>query len=136
APRLVGVPAANVPPPAIGPDGMAFDAGLKQQEWQAIENRQRILRKLFESIAGTLADIEWRAAVDSPTRFVLDHARMADLIVADAVEGPHVANAYRSIDPGSLVLNAGRPVLLVQSGAERISARKVLIAWKDTRESR
>jgi nucleotide-binding universal stress UspA family protein len=134
--RLVGVAAASVPPPVVSVDGMVFDAGLMQQERQNIETRLEILRQQFEEVAASIEDREWRGEVDSPTRFLLENALAADLIVIDAIESGHAANAYRSVDAGSLVLNAGRPVLFAQSGAERLTACRILVAWKDTRESR
>jgi len=134
--RLVGVAAASVPPPVVSVDGMVFDAGLMQQERQNIEIRLEILRQQFEQVAAAVEDREWRGEVDGPTRFLLENSRTADLIVVDAIEGGPGAYAYRSVDAGSLVLNAGRPVLFAQSGAERLTAHRILVAWKDTRESR
>jgi nucleotide-binding universal stress UspA family protein len=134
--RLIGVAAASVPPPVVSVDGMVFDAGLMQQERRNIETRLEILRRQFEQAAAVIEDREWRGEVDGPTRFLLESSRAADLIVLDAIEGGHAANGHRSVDAGSLALNAGRPVLFVQSGAERLTAHRILIAWKDTREAR
>jgi nucleotide-binding universal stress UspA family protein len=134
--RLIGVAAASVPPPVVSVDGMVFDAGLMQQERRNIETRLEILRRQFEQAGAGIEDREWRGEVDGPTRFLLESSRAADLIVLDAIEGGHAANGHRSVDAGSLALNAGRPVLFVQSGAERLTAHRILIAWKDTREAR
>lgn len=134
--RLIGVAAANVPPPMVSVDGMVFDGGLMQQERQNIEERLAVLRRRFESIAGARGDAEWRGAVDSPTRHLLDNVRAADLVVAGSGGNAFAGSPHRSIDTGSLILNAGRPVLIAQSGSERLAAHRVLIAWKDTREGR
>jgi len=43
---------------------------------------------------------------------------------------------YRFTDSGALTLKAGRPVLLAPPGVRSLAARRVVIAWKDTREAR
>ncbi len=41
-----------------------------------------------------------------------------------------------SVDGGDLVMDAGRPVLFVPPGVDFLSAKRIVIAWKDTREAR
>ena len=45
-------------------------------------------------------------------------------------------DVYRAFDPGTVILNAGRPVLVVPDAAAGTSGERVLVAWKDTREAR
>ena len=61
-------------------------------------------------------------------------ARAADLIVT-ARPSPH-GNLMHGPDVANLVMQAGRPVLVVPADAATFSADRVLVAWKDTRESR
>jgi nucleotide-binding universal stress UspA family protein len=61
---------------------------------------------------------------------------MADLIVMRSPQDAATDNLFRSADPGAVVLQAGRPVLITPNTCERISAKKVVIAWKNTREAR
>ena len=61
---------------------------------------------------------------------------MADIVVTGAPQGASSGDSYRTVDPGSLVLRAGRPVLVAAQGAADLPARKVVVAWKDTREAR
>jgi len=42
----------------------------------------------------------------------------------------------RCIDVGNLVMQAGRPVLLVPHGVASLPLRHVIAGWKDTREAR
>jgi hypothetical protein len=89
----------------------------------------------FRRVLKARADnIEWRSALDWPTDFVARNARAADLIIT----GNQTArpDATRQINPGDLVLRAGRPVLVVPPGAEFLRLNRVVIAWKDTREAR
>ena len=62
------------------------------------------------------------------------NARAADLIITGSQTVR--PDATRQINPGDLVLRAGRPVLVVPSGAEFLRLNSVVIAWKDTREAR
>jgi nucleotide-binding universal stress UspA family protein len=56
-----------------------------------------------------------------------------DLVIV----GPdRTGDFYRSLDPGSVIVHAGRPVLLVPSGVDALQGRRILIGWKDTREAR
>ncbi len=48
---------------------------------------------------------------------------------------PH-GNLMHGPDVANLVMQAGRPVLVVPSDAATFSADRVLVAWKDTREAR
>jgi nucleotide-binding universal stress UspA family protein len=46
------------------------------------------------------------------------------------------ADLYYALDPGVTILRAGRPVLLVPDDVDTLPARRVVVAWKDGRESR
>ena len=48
----------------------------------------------------------------------------------------HPYDPYRSTDSGALVLQTGRPVLTVPPEIQSLAAKRVVIAWKDTREAR
>ena len=77
--------------------------------------------------------VQWRSMVTlgSPAAYVAGEARAADLIVIGAgIQGS------RTVDPGDLIMQAGRPVLTVPPGTQSFSADCVVIAWKDTREAR
>jgi len=44
--------------------------------------------------------------------------------------------AYRTLDTGEAVLRLGRPALVVPNGVGTLRGERVVIGWKDTRESR
>lgn len=79
------------------------------------------------------ADFEWRSAQDYPNRAMARTARAADLVVASPRSR---AATTSSVDPVELVMDAGRPVLLVPDGVRRLRANAIVVAWKDTREAR
>ncbi len=87
-------------------------------------------------LAGTreVPRVSWREGFDFPTEALLREARAADLIVIGREHDPTVA--VPSLDTARFILQAGRPVLLVPPGIEYLQASRVLVGWKDTRESR
>lgn len=79
------------------------------------------------------ADFEWRVVQDYPTRAMAKAARAADLIVASP---DNKAGAARAVDPAALIIEAGRPVLIVPKVTRHLRAANIVVAWKDTREAR
>src|SRR5258707_3154972 len=77
---------------------------------------------------------EWRSGLDFPTEFLAREARAADLIIIGNEQENQ--DPFRALDPGSFVLKAGRPVLVVPKGVSSFSPKHVAIAWKDAREAR
>jgi len=77
----------------------------------------------------------WTSLEAFPATALAHHARSADLIVAGGApigeEG-----AYRAASPADLVMLSGRPVLIAPPTPARFHGRGVVVAWKDTRESR
>ena len=131
--RLIGCSAADVTPPIIVAEGMTLEIDIRTHEREDIERRLDELRKEFERLAAASVKVEWRSAIANPSWFLIEAARAADIIVTGSPEG---GASYRSVDLGSLLLNAGRPVLVAGRGAERMLAAKILVAWKDKREAR
>ena len=78
--------------------------------------------------------VEWRASFHFPREVIPAEARAADLVVI----GPRTVaeDAYHAFDAGTVLLSAGRPVLVVPDGVTANPGERLLIAWKDTREAR
>jgi nucleotide-binding universal stress UspA family protein len=133
---LVGFCAADAPLPMAGPDGAGLAAEVWQQLREDVERRQKELHAEFDRIVAGSVATEWRQSLDSPTRALATASRLADLVVMRASRGASTGNAYRVADPGSVVLQAGRPMLVAAENAEQVSTKTVVIAWKDTREAR
>ena len=58
----------------------------------------------------------------------------ADLVIIGRARDP--ADKFYSVDPGSVILRAGRPVLFVPDELAAVAARRIVVAWKDVREAR
>jgi nucleotide-binding universal stress UspA family protein len=62
-------------------------------------------------------------------------SRAADLIIAGGA--PRQAqDPYKIASPVELAMTSGRPVLVAPPEAPGLSAKQVVLAWKDTREAR
>lgn len=130
--HLVGFAAADVPPLVSTGEGLVYEGEVMQIARTEIEKRLAELRDIFEKIVPTSISSEWTQYICGPTRALGIAARSADLIVtADGGE-----DVFRAVDIGSLVLGAGRPVLVTSGNAEHLLAKTVLVAWKDSREAR
>ena len=130
---LIGV-CGFAPRPAFAAEGVVIDASLTAQELSDMNARLVATEASFRAAAKTVRNVDWRAALDFPIEIVAREARAADLLVVARAARP--SDWCRSLDPGSAVLRAGRPVLTVPPAVSRLSARRIVIAWKDTRECR
>jgi len=132
--RLIGIAAADLEPPLYFAEGEVA-ADLIEKERARLGSRVADCEKEFRNELKSLGDrIEWRGALEWPTGFVARHARAADLIITGGAAKR--TNISRLTDPGDLVMQAGRPVLIVPSETEWLRLKTVVVAWKDTREAR
>ena len=98
-------------------------------------NELRSLGERFRGIAEDVAvRVEWRSSTDFPREVIPKEARAADLLVIG--QSMLSGDAVHSYDPGTIILAAGRPVLVVPPGIDRLEFSRVLVGWKDTREAR
>lgn len=138
--RLIGVGAELYRIPSVGYDG--YEGGddamgvLVAELAAAVDADLARAGEKFQAAAALVRQgADWRAAVEFPVNEVAAQARAADLVVA-SLGRRDGGSAYSVAAPGALVLQTGRPVLAVPPQATGLHAAKVLIAWKDTRESR
>lgn len=133
---LTGFCAADVPMPVTFPEGTDFGLQTWQDMRDDAEKRIDEVRAEFERLVASSVATKWRSGLANPSDGLIAAAKLADVIVAGAPEGASTGNAYRIAEPASVVLRAGRPLLVVANRAEQLSTRKIVIAWKDTREAR
>ena len=67
--------------------------------------------------------------------YVLQQARAADILVVGA-RSETIVDPCVAADPSDLVMQAGRPLIVVPPAVEWFDVRSVLVAWKDVREAR
>jgi nucleotide-binding universal stress UspA family protein len=133
--KLIGI-AATEPQPAYYAEG-GFARGLVEHERSAISKRMTETEERFRAaLQNRVREIEWRAAMARPAEFVAREARAADLVIIGTNPDGALLDPLRRLDPGDLVMQVGRPILVVPPEAEYLRLNNVMVAWKDTREAR
>lgn len=132
--ELLGLGAEMLPPA-----GFADPYGYLEGEWVAamrvqVERNLEAAETAFKQAVGARR-ATWRAAHDFPAPTLARTARAADLIIAGG-SPLNLSDNCRIADPAELVLTAGRPVLIAPPTGDRLRGQSVVLAWKDTRESR
>ncbi|HMO41773.1 MAG TPA: hypothetical protein PKB04_00260, partial [Phenylobacterium sp.] len=119
------------PMPASSPYGGVTTAHWVAEMTAQLETELAEAETTFAAAQGLA--LEWRTAHDMPARAMAAHARSADLLVIRATAQ---RDYFRAVDPGELVLHAGRPVLLAPQSDTPLRGEAVVVGWKETRESR
>ncbi|BCH31955.1 universal stress protein [Mesorhizobium sp. L-8-10] len=109
---------------------------LLRQRRREIEDRLKVLKEEFLAFSGNNERASWRTELDDPTRTLALHARAADLVVTGTPAAEAGGDFHRTIDAGALILSVGRPVLFAADDLRPLRGERILIAWKDARESR
>ncbi|MBR0685434.1 universal stress protein [Bradyrhizobium manausense] len=132
---IVGIAAARFAPPLYFTDGAEAQRLIDQEEG-SVKQRLAELEAQFRAATRTRnGRAEWRSAMDFPARYVLAQARCADIIVSGG-QSPTFSDAFSMASPRDLVMQTGRPLLVVPDRINWLDLRSVLVAWKDTPESR
>ena len=133
--KLIGIAAADLDTSPYGQEPLA--AELIAQVRSHIAKRLAEAEERFRSVTKQRARlIEWRAATTRPADYLAREARAADLIITGANRDSSVFDRTERLDPGDLVMRAGRPILVVPPEAEDLKLKCAMVAWKDTREAR
>ncbi|MBR0731203.1 universal stress protein [Bradyrhizobium japonicum] len=132
---IVGVAAARFAPPLYFIGGAEAQRLIDQEE-ASVKRCLAALEAEFRAATRTRSrPVEWRSAMDFPSRFVLAQARCADIVVSGG-QSPAFSDAFSLVSPKDLVMQAGRPILVVPDKVNWLDLRSVLVAWKDTPEAR
>ncbi|GAB1716804.1 MAG: UspA [Nitrobacter sp.] len=134
--RVVGIAAAEFSPPLYFTSGEQADKMIGRGR-EAIEARLSELESEFRKVMnrGT-KQVEWRSSMEIPIQFVSREARAADIIVIGQSRGGVFTDPFARVNPSDLVMQAGRPLLVVPEAVSWLDLRSVLVAWKDTPEAR
>jgi nucleotide-binding universal stress UspA family protein len=115
----------------VSGDVMAQDQAELTKELQAAEAEFR------QSMHSRVKVVEWRSSITFSrlADYFARESRSADLIISGVSVGD-LFDASRTLNTGDLVMQSGRPVLLVPRTAQQLPLEHALIGWKDTRETR
>jgi nucleotide-binding universal stress UspA family protein len=133
--RVIGTAVAMFSPPLYFLEGAASQQLIDEGE-AALARRMAELESQFRAaMHGRAKDVEWRQAQELPARYVAREARAADLLVVGG-DGNAILDPFSVAGPSDLVLQAGRPLLVVPAAVKWLDLRSVLVAWKDCPEAR
>jgi nucleotide-binding universal stress UspA family protein len=79
-------------------------------------------------------NVTFRGAPEQPTALIVREARAADLVILGRGAASDIAD--RAVHPASVLLRCGRPVLIVPDAIGTLSAERIVVGWKETREAR
>jgi nucleotide-binding universal stress UspA family protein len=134
--RVIGIAAAEFSPPLYFTSGEQADKMIEQGR-NAIRTRLSKLETEFrEAMSPASKHVEWRSSMETPIRFIAREARTADIIVIGQSRDGAFTDPFARANPSDLVMQAGRPLLIVPEAAGWLDLRSVLVAWKDTAEAR
>jgi nucleotide-binding universal stress UspA family protein len=135
--RLIGV-AACQPMRLVYNDGY-MPAGLIDDDRQNMARQMAATEAEFRTVTRQRrGDIDWRSTITlGPlSDYLAAEARNADLFIAGVDHKGSPFDVSRNVNIGDLVMQVGRPVLVVPAALGTLKPERILVAWKDTRESR
>ena len=109
------------------------------QDVEEIEREITAAEAEFRAALAPRADrLEWRSAITfTPLYDYLAHeARSADLIITKVDKNTSIFDSSRHVNMGDLVIQAGRPVLVIPTTANCLDLDSVVLGWKETPEAR
>jgi nucleotide-binding universal stress UspA family protein len=91
-----------------------------------------------DALEGRAKGLEWAWTITtaSLSGFVAGHARRADLVILGVSRPSSLLDLTRHLDVADLVMQVGRPVLVVPHPVRQLQLGHILLGWKDTREVR
>src|SRR6516164_3363832 len=131
--QLIGIAGRSYLPPFLA-EKPAVGAERNDGERKEMMDILADIGKKFHAAAKHVEHVEWRGIPADANSIVAREARAADLVIIGRKQDAR--DLYYSLDPGITILRAGRPVLLVPDEIDSLEARRIVVAWKDTRETR
>ncbi|UHC17590.1 universal stress protein [Methylobacterium currus] len=131
---LTGLAARTIDAPApVGDIVTAQETYAKDRA--ALVDALARAQDVFERNGGAALRREWRQAEADPEAYLIQQARGADLVVLGRDPRQDGADAMGAA-PGAVLMEVGRPVLVVPPGVDRLKAARIVVAWKDGPEAR
>jgi nucleotide-binding universal stress UspA family protein len=134
---VIGI-AGGQPLQPVYSDG-TIPADLIEKDLEELDKLVNAAEAEFRSaLQKRVGRLEWRSTVGlaALSGYVAHQARSADLVVTCMPQGGLFLEPERHVNVGDLVMQVGRPVLVVPAKREGLNLDRALIGWNDTRESR
>ncbi len=134
---VIGI-AACQPMQMVYGDGYV-SGSFVEQDREEIDKEMRAAEAEFRgALQPRVETLRWRSAVTfGPlSDYLALEARSADLVITCVDRNNSLFDGSRHVDMGDLVMQLGRPVLIVPTTVDKLALERVVVAWKDTRETR
>ncbi len=134
--HVIGI-AASQPMLMVGGDGYVAGDVFAEDQRHIEVDLKRVEDEFRAALSPHCASLEWRSSITiaALADYLSFEARSADLVMTGS-SPPATFNLSRGADPGALVMQSGRPVLIVPRTTTPLRFEHALLGWKDTREAR
>lgn len=125
------------PMPMVYTDGFV-PAAIFEQDSELIAKQMNEAKAEFGSVLQALTErLDWRQSVTTGplSDYLASEARHADLIIT-GVASKDLFDSARSVNTGDLIMQSGRPVLVVPGTTEQLKLERIVVGWRDSRETR
>ncbi len=129
--------AAHHPQQISDGEGFAMGALLVHEETQSLALLATAEAEFRAALQASASSLEWRSDIvfDTVCSYLAREARCADLLVTGVASGALLETSDRA-SLGDLVMQLGRPILVVPDKARPLALQCVVVGWTDTREAR
>ena len=134
---VIGIAACN-PMEIVYADGYGTGNLIEQDRAQKA-SAIKAAEAQFRAVLGAhVPDLQWRSSFNYAqiADTIAENARVADLVLVGPAPRGAFLDTQTHIDVGALVIQLGRPALIVPHDTGALALQHVMIAWKDTRETR
>ena len=133
---VIGI-AACQPMQMVYGDGYLSGDVIEQDLAEITREMQAVEAEFRHALQGRAESLQWRSTVDyiPLADYLAREVRAADLLITGLASGD-IFDASRTLDTGDLVMQMGRPMLIVPAGVPAVRLQRVVVGWKDTREAR
>lgn len=132
---LTGAAAAEVPAPLFAHDIRDAQAQYERSKAKILQEVERA-EAVFARCAGAAPRTAWRGGTERSFAHLVERGRAADLIVVGGAGETEIDPSPFGVAVAPVLMEAGRPVLVVPQHHDREPGRRIVVAWKDTPEAR
>jgi nucleotide-binding universal stress UspA family protein len=134
---LIGIVACQ-PMPIIYSEAYPPAEIIDQDRAQRQSEIKRAEAEFRGALQATSGPLEWRSSITPGplSDYLVCEARSADLFITSVDHNASVFDMTRHVNISDLVLQAGRPVLVVPAAVSTLNPERIVVGWKETREAR
>lgn len=134
--RLIGIAAREASRAhGHGKGGLITSKMIDSEKHHAVYELSRV-EAAFRKETESLADAEFASGIIEPATFLINKTRTSDLVLCNRPYDGDLDEWFADLSPGDLLMRLGCPLLIAPFGCAGPVGRRIVVAWKDTREAR